>query len=550
MQDAKIDAGMSKEAAAQHLDTKARMIIGVLFVLYGGAIVYFVNRYVYNWPHWDDFLLIEFYDQIFLSHTFGWTDFFTLRDGSQPEGVVAVLSAFIFRFTGINFTLLVWLNVALIFGAAVVIAATASRHLSKPLSKGIVWIALPAVMCHPFQIEQLIWASSIGWFLTSAILLVNISIVESESRFKIPLLLVTLFVVTFSSAAGNLLWIIAAIHLVLRYKKEFAAWAFVFGITGIVSCVRLAMLPATHASCTELQKFHPFSSFQNFIAYLGEFTRYFVQISGTAFSQRDPSTLLFLGVATLSIAAAALLLMLRRRTLTSVDRMGVMLIITSLGFLAMFTFGRLPCGLAAMTWEFHMSPVVTPLLAGLVLIGAQIYDDDKRANPQLSMLGMLVPVLYVFFSILISLPDFLMRAQILQLVRVVGKHSVCTPDTSRYVIENANLATGSYDEIMEDAKLISHLCDQAEPSRAGFLENLPPLYKKMIAADPAAATPLRDIWDVYSVRIDLLRAFPIGASQTPKNLLRWIRAQAVANSVPEGEKLAGHADYFKNLKLD
>ncbi len=516
--------------------------------MYSGYVYVFACRYIFNWPHWDDFLLIQFYEQIFTAHTFTLRQFLTMRDGVQPEGVVAILSAAIFRIMGINFAALVWLNLLLVLGSALFVAATASRTLLKPISKLVVWIGVPAAMCHPFQVEQLFWASSIGWFLVTAILLLNVGIIERGGKFMIPALIVSLSIATLSAAPGSILWAAAALHLLLRDRWRGIPWAFAFSLVAVVSSVRLAVLAPTHASCTTLTTYAPFTSVRALLSYVGDIGVYFTQIVGTAFSQRDPVALLWIGGPTLTMAVGALVLVVGRRSLTSADRSGTVLVVTSLTWLAMFAEGRLPCGLPAMVWEFHMSPLVVPLLAGLVLVGVGLYDRAERPE-RLGWAIMLLPIVYLFASIFVSLPDATMRAGIGQMVRAEGKHAVCTGG-SRYLVENANIAGGFYDEIMHDAPLLRHLCSAVEPAEAQLLEQFPPLFAAIVAADPTADAPLHDLWELYETHIDLLRAYPIASPETPLAVLRWGRWQAGSGIPYDPAKLARHQEFFKNLKLE
>jgi hypothetical protein len=520
-----------------------------VFLAFTLLIVLFVQRYGFDWPRWDDFLLIDYYNNIFKFRTFTIRDFFTLRDGVHPSGTVALLSAVIFRLTGTSFMTIVWLNFFIIFGAAALTAATASRYLERPLSKALVWISVPAAMLHPFQVEQFFLPSSIGWFLTSCFILLNINIIERAGRFTIHLLLLTLFISTFSSAQGCILWAAAALHLVLRGGKRSLLWSIIFGTVAISSCIVLALLPPTHLACTSLVTYSPFSSIKDFWIYIVALISFFVGTLGTAFSDRDLTTLLSLGTATLVMVGVALLYVLRKRKMTPVKRMGLTLMFVGLLSLGMFAVGRISCGLHWAVFQFHMSPLMVILLAGLMLIFVQLFDELGKTQYAIQAL-VLIPFIYLFVGIVVSFPDATKRAETGQMVRAIAQHSACTPGYSHYVVELENINFGFYDKVMQASQSIQNLCAQPMPAKAQKLEELPPLFVKMIEFDPKAAAPLRDLWEVYQTHIDMLHAFPVDSPDTPLTLLRWMRAQAKAGSHYAPEKLAQHEDFFKNLSLD
>ncbi len=517
-----------------------RIFLCIPFGIFAVFLFIFMNHYSLNWPRGDDFFLIEFYESIFLKHSLAWYDFFTLREGPHPIGTEVLLSATIFRIIGVNFIAIVWLNFLSVFGAATFAAATVTRYFHKPVAKAIAWGALPAAMCHPFQAELLFEPNCIGWFLVNAILLLNATIIERGGRLVIPILLISLFVGAFCPAQGSLLGVAAALHLLLRYGRRYFAWSVLFAM---VSCVLIAfaILAPSAAWVSPLNDNPPRT------AALGGLIVYFVQIVGSAFSQRDPATLLYIGGATLSMVAVGSLYALKKRFSTPADRVGVVLMFASLAFLAMFAQGRARYGLAWATWEFHMSPLVVPLFGGLALITVSIYDRVDRRNWAGKSLALLA-VTYVFASIFVSLPDATMRADIAQLRGAVGRHAVCTGEGSRYVVEAENLNFGEFDRIMQDARLMRHLCAAPEPAKARWLEQLPSLYSQKIVADPQAAAALQDLWELYQSHPDLLRAYPVGSPDTPRALLRWGRWQAETG--PYDPKLTPHRDVFKNLKLE
>lgn len=143
--------------------------IGIVlpFALFTLAAALFVYRYSHNWPRQDDFFLVEFYRRICVIHNFSLKDFFLLRDGARPEGVLTLLPALIFGVKGADFLTPIWLGFFSIFGATTLTVAIASSCLKKPISKAIVWIAVPMAMYHPIQEDLLLQSNSVGWFLAN-----------------------------------------------------------------------------------------------------------------------------------------------------------------------------------------------------------------------------------------------------------------------------------------------------------------------------------------------------------------------------------------------
>jgi len=531
-------------APASRSGTTTKVMTVFLVALYLLFVVAFINRYSVNWPIGsDNYLLIDFYDQIRNSHTFTLYDFFQLRIGSQPDGMNAVLAAAVFSVAGINYLIFIWMNVLLPLSGAIWTAATVIRYFHKPLSKALVWLALPAAVTHPFQAEHLFVAASIGWMLTSAIVFLNVNIIERTGRLAIPLLFLTLFAANFSSAQGSFLWLTAAAHLLMKNGKKSLIWSSLFVIIALANFVWLAILRSSDGNISAALAAQ---SGKSLLSTLFESAIYFVQISGAAFSLRDPVILFWIGAATLFVAAGTLAVVFaRRRVLTQAERIGFILIITSLAFLAMFTAGRMPLGLPWALWEMHMSPLLVPMLAGVVLIAVQVYDRQTRWSV---VIVAIVPVLYLFGSILISLPEAANRAETGKLVRLLARHSVCV-GSSRYLIENTNLDSGSFDHVMAYAKQIPHLCEGGETLETKRFVEMPSLFNQRISTNPEDADALHDLWEVYQTHWDLIRAQPLTSPESPLNLVRWARYNALANTPAASEKLKKYQDYFQALDL-
>lgn len=504
----------------------------VVPLLLAAIVMASITLRIFDWPHAEDFLLVDFFRQIFITDEMSFAHLLGIKYGPHLIGFPSLVSVILFKIFGVSFNLLVVLNIAIVTTCAVLVSMVALADGANRMAKWIVPVWLLVVFLHPTQMNHLVWPFELGWFLVTLALVVNIALIEFLGVRAIPWVVMMCLIGMLSTGQGGFLWALASAHFFLREgaRNRFVAMCFLAAFV-----VASAYLASTTGEVSGLAS-------QGFS---GIFL-YFLQLFGGVFGVRGDRSTGILGAMVLATAIGlGSSLLIRRRELRAVERAGIVLLLGSLLMAAGFTLARFKFGIEWALDRFHAAPMLVPLLAGIVLLASdRLWGAGILAGRAVALLALVG----VAASAVTAAPYAVRRLDEEAATRGVGMAVVCDGPRDSYLEIAANgLLEPSYFLIKNNRAVLSSLCTDKLPINSRLLLKLPADFASQVEREPASADGLTALWRVYQTHGDLQRAFPPSQPDVGKNLLMFARNNALTGSQYEKDLLGPHADLYVRL---
>lgn len=515
----------------------AKWGLGFLYLLLAGLTWFAIDAAFFDWPVADDYLFLEWRRQFFEGDERDFAGILRAHNGPHPMAVVVLVSGALFKMFNLHFTVIVFANFVLIAGMSLLVfdaARTSMRHAGT-----IAWLL---VMCflvafHPTQTNHILWPFEISWYLIFFVVAYNVWLVERVGLRAIPWMILAALIASFSSAHGIWAWIAVGCHILLRLD-----WTVLRRYTGFLLCligflVTLYVVLLIVEPDVGERRLNP-SSLMGYPFYL-------LSLIGGMFGIRDHRVTAVLGGATvLAVLWCAFQSLRHRGAFLPANRVGLVLMLNSALMLATFSFGRYHFGLDWAFASFHAAPLIMPMLLGICVFSIGMSDVSQGTRRQRA-----VPVLLIGFVLagfVSSLGYAVQKGRDVLLQRALAMQFNCSTDSSPYLrAAISGLATD--DMLVRNQGYLRHLCTDQLPRSARKLLTYPPLFSAMAQDDPAAAAPLRKLWEVYLTHFDLMRAFDLSDSSSAKALLLWARQDAKTGSRYAPGHLGEYAAYFREL---
>jgi len=505
----------------------------LLFTFYVIFIVLAVAKFSYDWPDNDDFGTVKWYHGVFVSHEYNAFDVIKAHEEIHPIGAQLAVTLTLFYELGMHFIVAIWFNIIIILTSAALLVIYLANFYRTSIVKLLLPLSVVALSFHPVQTTHLIWAFEMGWFIINSVLLCNALLLEKWGFKAAPLVLALLIFASFASAHACILWVCAALHIgiISDFRHKYV------GISFFVTGFCLNIVGVIYSSQAKPEAANPLN-------YL-DMLYYLISILGTMFSTRSESALFILGLIVFFCVTFQFLQYVLNRDRSELDRVALVFTAASLGFLAIFARGRYQYGLSWALDDFHMGPLLVPLLLGLVLAAFRSYDRGGSSYG-VKTLSAAVAV-FILASVPISLPYMFERGSSMAAREALAMHVACNPGYSRYIIEQANIAPGYYDLIESQLPHIRHLCRSDVSEITLMLKGLRAKYSPDAAPRPEVQDALVALWEVYATHDDLLRAFPPASPDSPDTLVEWAKEDALNGSPYEPERLLQYSAIFQSL---
>lgn len=497
----------------------------------------FLSTYAVNWPHIDDFISIDWYNDIVNK---GMLDvhylLYTAHDNIHPLATQALISTAVFDARGVDYKFLIILNAVVVLSSALTLSYLSFKFMGVRFLTVLESFALLLVFFHPIQISHLLWAFELGWFLVNMILVVNAALIESSLKYRMAVVLSLCFLGAFCSAQGAALWVAAGLHIALRDLRASRYWLPIFFLLGSLNIAFVVSLSTDHIPKLLMADSLPF-----FV--------YFLQLLGALFSKPKHTQLLLHGILVGVSTVILLFHSLRSRHASAIQRTASVLILTSLMFLLQFAYGRYQYTIDWAVGDFHVATLLIPLLAGIVVSSSEWFLSAK-VQSKASRMAVLAPCLYVVASVFYSLHFANKFAKESKVERELARHFGCQENAPPYVDYSLNLGVQYKVGYLRVKPFLRGLCKglDSEPTRR--LVIYPPAFTRLAAERPETRQALDALWQVYLTDFGLMRAFPSSDPKRGERLLDFAVSQARAGSHYAPELLKAYEPVFLSIGRD
>ncbi len=522
----------SSESPAQGVAKAVPYVTTGSVVLSVFLIIYFIYKYTFDWPYNDDFGSVEWYQGLFFDHKYGFLDAAMAHEGVHPIGIHLLTTLLLFSIFGVHFNIVIAFDILFMLATAIGLCVYVYKNYTSAVAKIFAPFLIMIFSFHPVQTTHLVWAFEMGWFIINCALYINAMAVEVWRHKAIPVVLLLLIASAFASAHACILWICVIIHIALmqdfRHKYVFVGLL----LTGFI----LNVIAIMHGDDSRGFSINPHN--------IVELSVYFLSLVGSSFSTRSNTALLILGSMITILTIVFVARSIWNRAPSGIERVALVFMFGAVGFLLTFTKGRYQYGLPWAIEDFHMGPMLVPLLIGLMLYAFRLYDEAGSSNA-VKILSV-ASIVFVASSVPVSIPFMLERGEGMLRKDALAMHVACNSGYSKYIIESANIAVGYYNLIERQIPYLKHLCTSLKPDVVLMLEEMRAKYGTD-ASRPEIEDALTALWEVYATHLDLIAAFPPNAPDSASRLLEWARGDAIGGSVYEPKKLQEFSSIYQSI---
>jgi hypothetical protein len=520
------------------ISAHGRLTVAACYLLLGGIAWRLIYSHFFNWGMAEDFLLVDWYRELFESGEGNWLHLLSMRNGSHPLAFMAVIAVSLFRIFGVNFVVLIFANFLLIGSMSFFVFDAARRSLTQRWITVYLLISCFLISFHPAQTNHILWPFEISWFLISFAITFNIWLIERVGIRALPFVVLVSLASSFSSAHGVFAWAAVGFHLWLRHdwplRQRYTVSAAFLAVFLAAALIIAKITPAGEAS-------FPFSEAPGLPAYL-------LSLVGAMFGIRDHWSTALLGtVPMIAVLWLGIHGLINRASIAASSRVGLVLIMVSLLMLLSFSLGRYRLGLPGVLQSFHSAPIIVPMFLGINMLSAGAFD---RLPPERVGARAITALLSLFLlaSFVSAMGYARQKSHEVVLQRAMSMEANCFPGATKYLRISLSGGGGNLDHLLDRTfPAMRHLCTEEVPDWVRKVEAFPALFTSMAVNDLKAQQALRQLWEVYLTHFDLIRAFPVTDDASAIRLLRWARDNAQSGSHYEPELLGPHAVYFLGL---
>ena len=524
-------ADQSKKASPEsagygRIDLPLLLLFSLQFIF-----ILFVAKNTVDWPHADDYVFIEWFRQSESGKRL-WEFWIDAHVASHPLGTQAIISVLFFRYFGVHFEYIIYISIfAIIFSQLIIF--TLFRGCSDIWRCGAV-IVLCIAFFHPIQSSHIFWAFELGWFLVNFFVIINLFLVEKDIKGGWVFAILGCLLASSSSAQGLFSWVALGLHVAIKPSVHRRGIMIAASAIGFILTLGYINYLSEHYDSARTHNS------------LGIYIPYLIRLFGSVFATRSEITSLQLGSGVIFVLFIIIVQTVKLKVATSRVRAGATLIIFSILCLAAFAVGRASFGFGWVASHFHMGPLLVPLVLGMGILCLEIWFQ-----PALSMRSKVPSLAFLFFIFSSIVPALRFGESEIRdgaEERMLAKSTFCGGRFPEWVVASVNLSIENIDLYRRSAPFVAPLCDGDKDPRTERILEMPALFQKMVASNPAASSALYDLWIAYIIHGDLRRAFPLEDPLYADKLLAFAISNAASGSHYDPKLLRPHAAYFIGLK--
>lgn len=507
-------------------------LIATLYTALVFGIFAFIMSHAVNWPHADDFVSIDWYNNIVNKRMFGLRYILSLHDASHPLAAQGLLSTTLFALAGINFKLLIGFDTLLVLSSALTLSYFLFRAIKSTLAASLGSLLLLVIFFHPLQISHFLWAFEMGWFLINFILIAVVVCIESSCRYSLPICGLLCGIGAFCSAQGSVLWVAVVLHMCLLGIRKHRYWILAFFAGFLLDLYYVSLLTPSDS-----KPLH-FSDSPAFMVY-------YLQLLGALFSQRIHRRILGQGIIVFLFAAIASVNAARNHR-SPLQRTSLVLISATLISLLQFGVGRFQYGVDWALGDFHMSTLLIPLCAGLIISSLDWASGAATGSHALKLVGF-ASCFYLLASIAYSIHFARVFARESKLRTELARHFACEPNAPPYLVYGFNLGLPNKDLYLRTIPLLQSLCKIPDSQQTRMFLVFPSYFEALATRRPETAIALDSLWEVYLLDSGLSHAIPARHPHRAEELLRFAISNAKTGSHYAPERLKVYEPVFLSL---
>ncbi len=497
------------------------------------AAIVFAHHYAVDWFFNDDLQTLQWLRQ-WDAGTLGVGDLFGLWNNEHPVGAQFAVMALMRSIVGLDFKALVYLSFVVI-AATAVLAARCAIGPQQPMRARIgITLACFVLAFHPTQMEHLLWAFELGWFLINAVALANALLAERFGRAAVWPSAVLCLIASSMSAQGAMTWFAAGAHQALlpggRWSR--AASALTLAACGVLAVVRLEERPHLAAAA---------GGDANPLAWIV----YALQVLGGASASRRHGLLLTVGAA---LVVATLALFWLRRNTPEQRRLRVAAVLVGFSALCVagFTQGRRALGIDWAIASFHAAPFIVPLLLGLVVLMAASAGAARR-HPRADAVVTGMTIALLAATVAGASGYGATRARLWAMDRGYARWATCGSDLSTIVMARGSGVAFDPPGFVAALPLIRDLCRGPTGPLETALVARPRLFDALAVGRPEVDRALDVLWEDYATELMLQLAFKPEEADMPQRLLAFAKANADKDSELDPDRLKPFAEIYRSL---
>lgn len=527
--------------SAAIISTKHRSITGsealtVTLMIAVGLLL--VNQYSIDWPHVDDFNMVLWYHRYFESKVWAFQDLLTVKNNQHWQGAQAVMATYLLHWFGVHFVFFQYLNVVTIGLTAIIFFVTISNDFANNSSRFFLIFLITLLLLSPNQTDHIFWSYEIGWFIVNLLLVCNIYFIEKLGFRSLPIVVVASVAGFFMSAQGAFIWVAASVQFLLFPMKPWQKMIAIF-ITFLGFIASDLFVLSVHSEGPMFRIDQTFG-----------FVLYLIQLLGSGFGARDTAACTVFGILTIAITVAVTFASLRgAKPFRITTRAALALITASGGSLVAFAFGRFSYGLQWALQIFHAAPLVVIWYVGASVLCLDLINLSSAQRVH-RVIAARWAVGYFALSVLVSLPFGIERTRDIGIGRALAMNKTCDPNSPNYLVIGLNELPPWWTNLLEECMpTFEHLCSSSLSSTVERLTVMPPYFGDIAARDPSKREALQDLWNVYTMNLDLLHTFPPDQLTTPRRLLVFARDNAATGGTYADDILGKHRATFVSMNI-
>ncbi len=486
-----------------------------------------------NWLYIDDLNTLTWFRDID-DGSLGFAGVLGLWNNEHPIGTQVALLWLLRAIAGLDFKVVVDMSLVLVALTACMAARCASdsrRSLGMALA---IDVACFAMAFHPTQMEHLLWAFEIGWFLVNTVVLANLLLGERFGHRSVWLSALLCAVASLASAQGAFTWFAAALHQALlpSGRRTRAAAALLLSAGGILALARIGMRPHLSDGPPTSRGLDPIGGLV-----------YALQVLGGLSGSHDHAVLLAMG-GTLVMLTGVLLWTRRATAERGRLRASLILIFFSALCVAAFAEGRRYLGIDWAVASFHAAPFLVPFALGLIVLIATPRPPGRGARFDVAA-GITVTFLAV--GVVSGATYGVTRARLWAMDRGYARWATCHTDLPLVVQARGSGVAFDLAGFEADLPLIRQMC--AGPT--GFLETQfrrrPAQFDAWSEGHPEIDRALEILWQDYATDLMLQLAIKPWDADLPARLVGFAKRNADKGSELDPVRLAPYADIYRSL---
>ncbi len=486
-----------------------------------------------NWLYIDDLNTLTWFRAID-DGSIGLAGVLGLWNNEHPIGAQVALLWALRAIAGVDLKLAVDGSFVLVALTACMAACSASEA-RQPLGTVLaIDVACFVVAFHPSQMEHLLWAFEIGWFLINAVLLANVLLAERFGVRSVWLSALLCAVASLASAQGAFTWLAAALHQAIRPgdRRRRAAAALLLAAGGALALARIEARPHLSQTAPAPKALDPIGGLA-----------YALRILGGLSGSHDHALLLAMGLA-LVVLTGGLLWTRRSTAETGGLRVSCVLILFSALCVAGFTEGRRYLGIDWAIASFHAAPLLVPYALGLILLLSTPRPQGRASRFDVAAGG---TAILLALGVMNATPYGATRARLWAMDRGYARWATCHTDLPLVVKARGSGVAFDLPGFEAALPLIREMCAGPTGPLETRLRQRPAAFDVWSDGRPEIDRALEVLWQDYATDLMLQLAVKPWDGDLPVRLAEFAKRNADKGSELDAARLAPFADVYRGL---